>query len=494
MQFWYYFRDNFKKTWYAHWKLIKGLFREQVESWKVDSKEFIKKQTQSVLESEKEKTDHQISILENNLEEKKKILHNLIMEKDKESDLIHKKSNEKIESLKKEKTRIESEFNVYSSDISTVVVEKMQWITDKLDRIKENLWKYEEQWKEYVKKNIDTLKTVLDWVLKDTKNTITDLKNDIEDVKVKINNKNKTIKQDNWKSKSPLTNRWYVIVLLIISAFDVVAWYVSLNASAPWQELLNFFIALCIVIVWIILINFSNKASEKPWMRKQIWVLCIIFIVLIYLAYVCYAFWEDERFKILSSWFDAWVIVSAILNNEMVIIRALVLPALFVWDIIINLIDWNVILESMRFNQRISSLLSHILLVIKWHSLSKFMREEKKKYHETIDKLSEEPIPGFANVQWEVNEIQWIMKPLLDEFTNKKTACVNRIKELDDQIKSATENADKEIEWLSRKYSPNLTKYEWEIKKYEIEINQLKEQIWKAEISVREGIWLWLIS
>jgi hypothetical protein len=38
------------------------------------------------------------------------------------------------------------------------------------------------------------------------------------------------------------------------------------------------------------------------------------------------------------------------------------------------------------------------------------------------------------------------MKPLLDEFTNKKTACVNRIKELDDQIKSATENADKEIE------------------------------------------------
>jgi vacuolar-type H+-ATPase subunit I/STV1 len=79
-----------------------------------------------VLESEKEKTDHQISILENNLEEKKKILHNLIMEKDKESDLIHKKSNEKIESLKKEKTRIESEFNVYSSDISTVVVEKMQ--------------------------------------------------------------------------------------------------------------------------------------------------------------------------------------------------------------------------------------------------------------------------------------------------------------------------------------------------------------------------------
>jgi hypothetical protein len=48
------------------------------------------------------------------------------MEKDKESDLIHKKSNEKIESLKKEKTRIESEFNVYSSDISTVVVEKMQ--------------------------------------------------------------------------------------------------------------------------------------------------------------------------------------------------------------------------------------------------------------------------------------------------------------------------------------------------------------------------------
>jgi hypothetical protein len=37
-------------------------------------------------------------------------------------------------------------------------------------------------------------------------------------------------------------------------------------------------------------------------------------------------------------------------------------------------------------------------------------------------------------------------------------------------------------------------KYESEIKKYETEINQLKEQIWKAEISVREWIWLGLIS
>jgi peptidoglycan hydrolase CwlO-like protein len=69
------------------------------------------------------------------------------------------------------------------------------------------------------------------------------------------------------------------------------------------------------------------------------------------------------------------------------------------------------------------------------------------------------------------------MRPLLDEFSNKKTECMNRIKQLDEQIKLATETADKEIAGLSKKYEHNILKYESEIKKYETEINQLKEQI-----------------
>jgi len=131
MNLWYLFWNNFKKAWYAHWKLIKPVYERDVLKGKQSANTFIKNQVTSFLESEREKTDKQISVVQGNVKINEWILSDINEKKSEEIKLIRDNYSTRYDSLKSEKQRVEKAFSLYSLDVAKKIEESSSML-DKL--------------------------------------------------------------------------------------------------------------------------------------------------------------------------------------------------------------------------------------------------------------------------------------------------------------------------------------------------------------------------
>ena len=87
-----------------------------------------------------------------------------------------------------------------------------------------------------------------------------------------------------------------------------------------------------------------------------------------------------------------------------------------------------------------------------------------------------------------------MLMPIYDEINLKRLECDAKIKEIDMKIAKLSEDELIDISKIDKKYASQVYKYESLINKGVHEIHVLKEQLWAAEVSVRDWIALWMID
>jgi len=485
MNLWYYFWDNFKKTWFVQWKLVKSLYESQVVNGGKSPSSFIKEQTESVIETERGKTNAQIDILRQEIENSEENIQTIQNSRDLEKRKLKDDYSEKINALTNEKKRVESCFATYT----TWLVEKAKSTEELFSKLTEKLWEYAEETKEYIGRQSTKAKWSLDVILDNTKGfLLDDIKRDFLEYKAKnIEEK----KAPAWKS------RLYSIILVLLCSFDIVAWFLSLEQVNMWHSWLNLFIAILMVAIWMVLVYFSWREMKREWGSKQIGLLCVITVVAIFAIYTILALELDTISNILQliNAKEFGNIVPVFLQDSHLtffILRLLILPALFVWDILIKLIDTEALFWSINIWNWISKLMDRWIFFFREKAFAKCVEEEKEHYWEILEWLKNFPIPGSEEILFQIEKLESKIMPISNELINKRNECEANIKDIDEKIKDLLGEESVKLDNIDKSYVAILAKEEANITKHKIIINALNEQLWKAEISVREGIGLWL--
>lgn len=493
MHFWYFFWDNFKKTWYSHWKLVKPIFQKQVIWWKKWVDSFINEQAETVMKTEKEKTDSQIDVLKSEIEigesHKQEIQGKKNSDKKKIIDLYHNK----IETLKNEKKRVKCCFETYSTELT----EKTESTNNMFEKLQDVVSKYAEDTKDYIGKQSNKVKNNFDNVIWQTKDFILDdIKRDF------LANKAKN-ESDNWEKRQKSHNGLYIFALFIICIFDVFFWQHALRQAVPglssnladlfwlwdgFRTIVEFIIASMIVAVWIISISVLTDESKKWWIKKQISLACIIVIILVFLWYAYTSVAEEQK----SAWLDILQLFFS--DNMELIFRILIIPSLFVWDLILKRIDTETLFWRSRTGWYVSKLINRWNFFFKKHWFSKYVEEEKKRYWEILDWLKELPLPWSEDVLSQVEKIESKIMPIYNELVNKRNECDVKIRDIDSKIEDLLQEENLQLNYLDDLYDKEIHKEESLIQKNKMMINVLKEQLWNAYISTKLGINLWLRS
>lgn len=485
MQLWYYFWNNFKKAGFTQWKLVKSLYESQVVNWKKSPNSFIKEQTESVMETERAKTDAQIDILTQEIENSQENIQTIQNSRDLEKRKIKDDYSEKINALTNEKKRVESCFATYT----TWLAEKAKSTEDLFSKLTEKLWEYAEETKEYIGKQSTKAKGSLDVILDNTKGfLLDDIKRDFLWYKAKDTEEKKA---KAWKS------RLYSVILILLCSFDIIAWFISLEKVNMWRSWLNLFIAILMVAIWMILVYFSWTEMRKEWGRKQIGLCCIVLVILIFAVYTILALEIDTISNII------WLINAKQFKNiipvfledpnlTFFILRLLILPALFVWDVLIKMIDIDAIFSSLHLWNWVSKLIDRWIFFFRKKAFAKCVEEEKEHYWEILEWLKKFPIPGSEEILFQIEKLESKVMPISNELITKRNECEANIKDIDGKIKDLLGEEAVKLDNIDKSYVAILAKEEVNIAKRKAIINALNEQLWKAEISVREGIGLWL--
>lgn len=487
MLLWYLFWDNFKKTWYSQWKLVKPLYESQVVNWKKSPSSFIKEQTESVMETERAKTEAQIDICKQEVRNSEKNVQSIQNSIDAEKKKIKESYAEKIDALNNEKNRIESCFSTYS----TWLAEKAKSTEDLFSKLTESLWKYAEETKWYIWKQSVKTKDYLDEILWNTKNfLLDDVKRDFLAYKAKDNDEKKV---------SAGKSRLYTIILILLCSFDIVAWFLSLEKVNMWRSWLNLFIAILMVAIGMVLVYFSWREKERQWGNKQIWLLCVIIVIFIFAIYTALALEIDTISKIINliNAKQFKYIFSVFLedpNLTFFILRLLILPALFVWDVLIKMIDVDALFSSIHLGNRASKLMNKCAFFFKKKAFAKSVEEEKTHYWEILKSFEEISIPWFEEVLLQIEKLESKIMPISNELIEKRNECEAKIVDINEKIHNLLEEETVQLENVDKSYVDLIEKEEKIIKSNTYKINLLSEQLWNAEISVRQWIGLWLIS
>lgn len=483
MQLGYYFWDNFKKAWYTQWKLVRSLYKKQVIEWKKWVDVFVEEQTESVMKTERAKTDAQIKIFEQEIENSKNNIKNIENCKSDEKRKVKNSYSEKVEKLTNEKKRVESCFATYT----TWLVEKAKSTEDLFSKLTKKLWEYAEETKEYMWKQSTKAKGSLDVILDNTKGfLLDDIKRDFLAYKA----------QNEEKNKSSGKNWLYLIILLLLCTFDVFAWYQAIDDLNPGMFwLIKRWLALLFVGMWIILIYFSWDEMINEWWSKQKALVCKSLVVVIFFWYIWLSLTDTT--KNIIKWWNLNEIFSAILSDEnllMFLLRLLIIPALFVWDVIIKKIDSEAILWSLHFGNWLSKFFNRWLFFIKKLSFTKHVEEEKKQYWEILEWLKDSPIPWSEEVLFQIEKLESKIMPISNELITKRNECESKINDIDQKIKDILNEEAIKLDNIDESYVAAKANEELIIAKNTAMINALNEQLWKAEIAVREWVGLWLIA
>ena len=488
MQLWYYFWNNFKKAGFTQWKLVKPLYESQVVKWKKSPNSFIKEQTESVMETERAKTDAQIDLITKEIKNSEESIQTIQNTRDLEKRKLKDDYSEKISALTNEKKRVESCFATYT----TWLAEKAKSTEELFSKLTEKLWEYAEETKEYIGKQSTKAKGSLDVILDNTKGfLLDDIKRDFLAYKA----------QDTEKTSTPVLKSWiYSIILILLCSFDIVAWYISLNQENMWQHWLNLFIAILLVAIWMVLVYFSWTEMKKKWALNQIIGLCcIILVIFIFAVYTALALELGTREAIVDNIISPQGKINDIIKIFMndthltfFILRLLILPALFVWDILIKMIDIDAIVSSLHLWNWVSKLIDRWIFFFRKRAFAKCVEEEKEHYWEILEWLKKFPIPGSEEILFQIEKLESKVMPISNELITKRNECEANIKDIDGKIKDLLGEEAVKLDNIDKSYVAILAKEEVNIAKRNAIINALNEQLWKAEISVREGIGLWL--
>lgn len=495
----YYFWNSYKKSGYVRWKLDRAEYDKQVtQQWK-DSNVFVKKLVENVLEDQGKTVKETITTLEIEVNNADKELKRIQALKSDETDKTSEIFANREQILKQEEYRIQQEF----PNNSLLEVQQLKKAKEVLWDLLEFLGTYGEEVKKWVAGQSERLLWQRKNALKhNTRLTAQEIKENItpkeNKEKDKKDNKNRSQWNIMWKSL------WYLIILWVICIFDIFLWYVwivwVLRRSITSERAvvaLWWFLATILIPLAISLVHFAVVAKEKWWSMKQLWNITIITVIFLLVLYACQSVWKDEWLVLQN--FTFWNLINVLQNNPEFLLRCFIIPSLFVWEIIIDLINWDSILEyfwiwKKRWTNSLSRLITNGLYLLKSKKISNYAREERRAIEKLINEMQKEELPVFAEIKKDVAEIQSILDPIWNKQSKKNEEYDEKIARIKNKIEKNLSDRTISLQWITNKYAWEIARLENIKRINEIKINKLNHDFNQASIDVKEWILIWLID
>lgn len=492
----YYFWNSYKKSGYVRWKLDRSEYDKQVsQQWK-DSNIFVKKLVENVLEDQEKTVKEAITTLEIEANNADKELKKIQALKTDDENKLSEIFAEKKRILEQDKSRVEEEY----ANNSLLEVQQLKKAKEILWNLSEFLWTYAEEVKKWVTMQSERLLWQRKSALKhNTKLTAQEIKENIAPKENKEKDKKDWTKWNiTWKSL------WYLIILWVISIFDIFLWYVwivwFLRRSITTERAaiaLWIFLAAILIPLAISLIHFATVAKEKWWATKQLWNITIIAVVFLLVLYACQSVWKDERATLQN--FTFWNLINVLQNNPEFLLRCFIIPSLFAWEIIIDLINWDLIIEyfwiwKKKWANSLSRLIANWLYFLKSKRISNHAKDEKKAIEELINEMQKEEVPAFAEIKKDISEIQSILDPIWNKQSEKIDEYNNKIKAIKGKMEKELSEYNTNLQWIAKKYAEEIWRLENIKRVNESKINKLNHDFNQASIDVKEWILIWLID
>ena len=478
--------NNFHKLGYSHGKYIKRFYKDLPNN----PEEFANNQVETVIKAEKEKTKNKIDILNLEIEDSKSKIKEIEKKWEADKLKIKEEYSDKVQTLKNEKKREESCFETYSIELS----EKAKTTNDMFVKLQEDIVEYVEKTKNYVNKQSEKIKNTYDNILWQTKDFILgDIKRDF------LANKAKS-EAEELKKEEKSHNWLYIFALLPLCIYDVVFWQQAVHSEMPglWTTLsdklwiwdrfwlmIEFIIAILLVVVWIISIHILMDETKKWWVNKQLSLVCIAIVILVFCWYA-YTSVEDTAIK---DWI--WIKQLFFSDNLILIFRILIVPSLFVWDFILNKINTDTLFGRSKVAWLVRNLVNRWIFFFKKHWMSKYVEEERDRYVDVLEWLKKFPIPWVDEVLLQVEKVESKIIPISDELINKRKECDAKVKDIDSKIEDTLQEGEMKLKSIDNFYTEEYKKEDYLIKSKNAEINLLNEQLSKARISIREWFNEW---
>lgn len=497
----YYFRNSYKKSGYVRWKLDRNEYDKRVSKWWKDSNVFVKKLVDSVLEDQAKTVNDNITTLEiqyNNADKELKRIQSLKDEEENKTSVIFEN---KKQILEQEKSKIEEDFE----NNTLLEAQQLRWAKDILKNLVEFLQSYAEEVKKGVTNQWERLLQQRKSALKhNTKVTAQEIKENI----IQKDNKEKSNEEKNkkelWKWNITWKSLWYLIILWITCIFDIflgyvwIVWFLRKSITQERAAIaLGLFLATALIPLVMAFIH-ALTLGKKEWkISKGLWTFMIGFIIFLLVLYACQSVGKTD-WEMLQN-FTLWNLVNVLQKNPEFLLRCFIIPWLFAWEVIIDLINWDYILDyfwiwKRKWHNSLSKLITNWLYFLKSRKISSYAKEEKKAIDNLLNEMQNKEIPAFNEIKKDIREVQSILDPIWDkqaekqeEFNRKITTNKNK---MDNNLKEYNTN----IQEIEKKYAPEIDRLENIKKTNEFKINKLTHDLNQASIDVKEWILIWLID
>lgn len=494
----YYFRNGYKKSWYVRGKLDRHEYDKRVSQWWKDSNVFVKKLVDSVLEDQARTVKDNITTLEiqsNNTDKELKRIQSLKDEEENKTSIIF--SNKK-QILEQEKSKIEEDFE----NNTLLEAQQLKWAKNILKNLLEFLQTYAEEVKKGVTNQWERLLQQWKSALKhNTKLTAQEIKDNIKPKS--INNEEKD-KKDSWKWNSAWKSIWYLIILWITCIFDIflgyvwIVWFLRRAISRERAAIaLWLFLATALIPLVMAFIH-ALTLGKKEWrISKGLGTFMICFIIFLLVLYACQSVGKAD-WEILQN-FTLWNFVNILQRNPEFLLRCFIIPWLFAWEVIIDLIDWDFVLNyfwiwKRKWPNALSKLITNWLYFLKSRKISSYAKEEKKAINDLINEMQKEDIPAFSEIKKDIKEVQSIIDPIRNKQAEKQEEYNQKLAIMKNKMEKNLEDYNMAVEEIEKKYAPEINRLEGIKRLNEIKINKLNHDLNQASIDVKEWILIWLID
>ena len=494
----YYFWNSYKKSGYVRWKLDQLEYDKQVrQQWK-DSNVFVKKLVDSVLEDQAKTVKDNITTLEiqyNNADKESKRIQSLKNEEENKISIIF--ANKK-QILEQEKSKIEEDYE----NNTLLEAQQLKWAKNLLKNLLELLSTYAEEVKKWITNQSERLLSQRKNALKhNTRITAQEIK---ESISPKDNKEKEEIKKW-WKWSIQWKSLWYFFILWVMCLFDIFLGYLYIKKVIEWVIsseilviLLGFFFSATIIPLIIFFIHVAVVARKRGGISRVLWV--GIFAVVVSLA-VLYAgqSLEPETWRYLTTNFSIWTLFNILQDNLGFLLRCFIIPSLLAWEIVIDLIDRDCIIDyfwiwKRKWSNSLSKLITNWLYFLKSRKISNYAKEEKKAINDLINEMQKEDIPAFSEIKKDIKEVQSIIDPIRNKQAEKQEEYNQKLAIMKNKMEKNLEDYNMAVEEIEKKYAPEINRLEGIKRLNEIKINKLNHDLNQASIDVKEWILIWLID
>ena len=438
------FGEKYEKNWYNHGKLLSDAFKNwqknvlpQEQSRYVN--DFIEKNIYDcngndieTIKTQIQESENKISKLSVSLKENNTLISRVSQD-------IKKESEEDLKIL-------ENKYKIYISEntsqidkIKTAADDYMDYILSSKSNIQSS-----------INKKVWELYEQIDYVSLDIKSYFDNPK--------KLDNYEKLrIEANNWLVDNYTTSNfsdkikdfWLLFMFLVTIFFDYILWksvmsdylMVWTSQAKLWSFtwIASSFLAIWFVLIIILFLHFApNPFEENKDKKKQIW-FAIFFYVIVFIVFAYWIILSIPKWMTIMQWF--WRENDNLLE---LILRILLIPTVYLWEIILCKINWNNIIDIIKTPFRFMIIpfryWNYMVAMITTKAKAFFAKLNIVKEYEKsiIDRQSlQNSINKNINLDFTINQTSQIIQNIkyiyenyqnkINEFESEKNKLVNEI-------------------------------------------------------------------